>query len=237
MPMYKHPCPYCGQFIEGDAKVCPYCATRHPFTPYRCPACGKIAESGEWRVCQDCGAPLRCPSCGARIGPDRFVCSSCGIPLRCPKCKAFVEVGAQVCWDCGMPLKCPKCATIVVPASLKKCVKCGVGLRQQEPSPKQMGLPKRATPFSPQAAAPQAAAPMPAPTMPSTPTPAAAPVTPASGDAAKCVSCGAALKPGAKFCADCGKPVVAQAISACPACGSPAEPGLKFCTNCGKILS
>jgi class 3 adenylate cyclase/tetratricopeptide (TPR) repeat protein len=44
-----------------------------------------------------------------------------------------------------------------------------------------------------------------------------------------CSSCGAALLPGAKFCGECGRPVVA----ACPACGTELAPNLKFCPECG----
>ena len=47
-----------------------------------------------------------------------------------------------------------------------------------------------------------------------------------------CRSCGAANRPGAKFCAECGTPQVVT----CPACGSPASGG-KFCAECGTPLA
>jgi len=69
--------------------------------------------------------------------------------------------------------------------------------------------------------------------------PAAAPVAGAS-----CGACGAALKPTAKFCPSCGKPVVATpaqqapppvaVADVCVHCGQPRRPGAKFCRSCGK---
>ncbi len=65
-----------------------------------------------------------------------------------------------------------------------------------------------------------------------------------------CVSCGAALRPGAKFCAGCGRPAAAANASpapagvasatnaeACPTCGMPRQPGAKFCRGCGGRLA
>ena len=45
-----------------------------------------------------------------------------------------------------------------------------------------------------------------------------------------CTSCGVDLPPNAKFCAECGTPVLT--VRACPACGVPAERG-RFCMECG----
>ncbi len=45
-------------------------------------------------------------------------------------------------------------------------------------------------------------------------------------------ACGCHLKPGAKFCPQCGAPVAAEA-QVC-ACGSKIEKGVRFCQNCGK---
>src|SRR5687768_14231196 len=47
-----------------------------------------------------------------------------------------------------------------------------------------------------------------------------------------CVICGAANKPGRKFCVECGTALAA----ACTACGSPYEPGERFCGECGSPL-
>jgi membrane protease subunit (stomatin/prohibitin family) len=48
---------------------------------------------------------------------------------------------------------------------------------------------------------------------------------------AACPSCGAALKAGAKFCAECGTPIKQNRF--CTECGSPVEANVKFCPSCG----
>ncbi len=47
-----------------------------------------------------------------------------------------------------------------------------------------------------------------------------------------CSACGAATRPGAKFCEECG----ARLDAACPACGAKVAPGKKFCGDCGARL-
>lgn len=47
-----------------------------------------------------------------------------------------------------------------------------------------------------------------------------------------CPSCGAAVKKGAKFCAECGKPMG----DTCPKCGAAVKKGAKFCPECGQKL-
>lgn len=51
----------------------------------------------------------------------------------------------------------------------------------------------------------------------------------------KCVSCGAALTAGAKFCPECGtkQPTVAF----CSECGAKVNAGAKFCSECGNKLA
>ena len=44
-------------------------------------------------------------------------------------------------------------------------------------------------------------------------------------------SCGAAMAPGAKFCAECGTP--AAQPRACASCGKQLQAGAKFCPDCG----
>lgn len=61
--------------------------------------------------------------------------------------------------------------------------------------------------------------------------PAATPASPAHG-VSSCSGCGTALKPGTKFCMNCGLPVTAQA-PACRRCGKTIAAGVKFCTGCG----
>ena len=53
-----------------------------------------------------------------------------------------------------------------------------------------------------------------------------------------CPACGAAVVDGARFCADCGKPVqVPQAPPVCPGCGKPVHAGEKFCGACGHRIA
>lgn len=47
----------------------------------------------------------------------------------------------------------------------------------------------------------------------------------------KCAQCGAELKPGARFCPECGTPVPRE--KHCTNCGVKLAPGVKFCPECG----
>lgn len=47
-----------------------------------------------------------------------------------------------------------------------------------------------------------------------------------------CPHCNSAVKKGAKFCANCGKPMA----DLCPNCGKPVVKGAKFCSECGTSL-
>jgi hypothetical protein len=55
---------------------------------------------------------------------------------------------------------------------------------------------------------------------------------PATAPTWVCASCGAELRPGAKFCTECGTPVVA-APGTCASCGAGLRDGARFCPNCG----
>jgi class 3 adenylate cyclase len=48
-----------------------------------------------------------------------------------------------------------------------------------------------------------------------------------------CRSCGAAIAPGARFCASCGTPVTG---SACRACGAELAADARFCASCGTAV-
>ena len=52
----------------------------------------------------------------------------------------------------------------------------------------------------------------------------------AAAAAAKCVKCGAAITPGARFCNECG---ASQAPAKCAKCQNDLKPGAKFCDECG----
>lgn len=58
MPTFKHPCPYCGKFIDRAVAACPYCSQPDPFAPKRCQNCRKIIEDADWQTCPYCGASL-----------------------------------------------------------------------------------------------------------------------------------------------------------------------------------
>lgn len=48
-----------------------------------------------------------------------------------------------------------------------------------------------------------------------------------------CHKCGQLLKEGAKFCKECGTPVVRMDYSTCPNCNNPVEKTSRFCAKCG----
>jgi predicted amidophosphoribosyltransferase len=48
---------------------------------------------------------------------------------------------------------------------------------------------------------------------------------------AACPKCGAALKPKAKFCSECGAPI--KTTKFCTECGAEQEGTAKFCPECG----
>jgi len=84
--------------------------------------------------------------------------------------------------------------------------------------------------------------PVPVPPAAHTPTPPAAPV---------CLSCGASLRPGARFCPACGQPAPTASppsltgkgagglgpAPACVHCSAPIRPGAKFCRACGQPVT
>jgi hypothetical protein len=65
-----------------------------------------------------------------------------------------------------------------------------------------------------------------------------------SAAAAVCLRCGGSIRPGLRFCEQCGQPVAPEpAVPApratprfCPGCGHPAAPDMRFCGNCGGPL-
>jgi RNA polymerase subunit RPABC4/transcription elongation factor Spt4 len=61
MPTFKHPCPYCGKFIDRAVAACPFCGVAEPFSPKRCSNCRRIVEDPAWIVCPGCGQSLLGP--------------------------------------------------------------------------------------------------------------------------------------------------------------------------------
>ena len=55
-----------------------------------------------------------------------------------------------------------------------------------------------------------------------------------AGRAATTCECGAPVSWGSHFCANCGRPVGADAVIACTNCGHPLPADAGFCANCGR---
>jgi predicted amidophosphoribosyltransferase len=141
MPTYKHPCPYCGKFIDKIAAACPYCGQADPFAPKRCLACRKIVEDPAWVVCPSCGASLITPPPGAtttatgsaagtpaagapaqaQASGTQAAGSTAPQPAPAPRPSLNPEAAAPVlksagpCSGCGAPL----------PAGARFCTICG----------------------------------------------------------------------------------------------------------------
>lgn len=64
MPTFKHPCPYCGKFIDKAVRACPFCGQQDPFAPKRCRNCHRIVEDPDWVTCPSCGQSLIAPPPG-----------------------------------------------------------------------------------------------------------------------------------------------------------------------------
>jgi VWFA-related protein len=84
--------------------------------------------------------------------------------------------------------------------------------------------------------------PPPSPPLPAEPPAPAAPAPaapPPPTVAAACLNCGAALRTGARFCRECGQPVVAapQPAPTCAHCGAQMRAGARFCRTCGQQVT
>jgi hypothetical protein len=55
-----------------------------------------------------------------------------------------------------------------------------------------------------------------------------------AGRAPSTCECGAPVPWGSHFCANCGRPVGAEAVVACEGCGHPLPADASFCANCGR---
>ena len=132
MPTYKHPCPYCGKFIDKVVAACPFCAHPEPFAPKRCPSCSKIVDDPDWVACPSCGASLIAPPPTADDGTAAPGETPAGAPpaqaqQAAPPSPPPAEpakpvepaapAGGQKCAGCGAPLAagarfCTVCGTI-----------------------------------------------------------------------------------------------------------------------------
>jgi hypothetical protein len=104
MAIYQQPCAHCGGLVQRDARVCPRCASRHPFG-FLCPACLRPVGRDD-RLCSGCGRPLvcACPFCGAAAFAPAERCEACGQALtvvcenkRCGQRQFFENAKCTVC--------------------------------------------------------------------------------------------------------------------------------------------
>jgi DNA-directed RNA polymerase subunit RPC12/RpoP len=57
-----------------------------------------------------------------------------------------------------------------------------------------------------------------------------------AGRAPATCECGAPVSWGSHFCANCGRPVGADAVVVCADCGHPLPADAGFCANCGRVV-
>jgi RNA polymerase subunit RPABC4/transcription elongation factor Spt4 len=180
MPTYKHPCPYCGQYIDRVVAACPFCGQVDPFAPKRCKSCRRVVEDPAWVVCPSCGASLLPP-------PPVEAGTAPGAAAPAPGAAA---PGAAPAARAAAPA--PGAAA---PAAGGAAPAGGGSAPAQPAAPGITGD---------EAAVAAAAAALPAPDVrpPLYQDPDAPTATPQS--AGKCSGCGASLPAGARFCTVCG---------------------------------
>ena len=98
MPTYKHPCPYCGQFIDRAVSGCPFCGVMEPFSPKRCQNCRRIVEDPAWVVCPGCGQSLVAP-----VQPVGVPTGTPGAPVAAPGAAPATAPGAIPAGGYGAP--------------------------------------------------------------------------------------------------------------------------------------
>ncbi len=133
MPTFKHPCPYCGKFIDRVVSACPFCGQVEPFSPKRCVNCRRIIEDAAWIVCPGCGASLIAPVAttpgtgtaagGAAATPGSPAPGAAPAGPAAPQASASAQPQAPIvsappagkCSGCGGPL----------PSGARFCTVCG----------------------------------------------------------------------------------------------------------------
>ena len=114
MPTFKHPCPHCGKFIQRDVAACPFCGTRDPFAPARCPNCRAIIEDRSWAACPKCGQTL----VAAAARPAATQAPGGTAPTSAAPTPAVAQPAqSRKCTGCGAPLAdgarfCTVCGTL-----------------------------------------------------------------------------------------------------------------------------
>jgi tetratricopeptide (TPR) repeat protein len=177
---------------------------------------------------------VECPTCHERVVPDDGYCPSCGSPIEvsadgavapqvvgavgvaCPVCGTQNKAGEEYCTNCGAPLAVVTWAVGAGPSAgvgaasgAVKCSVCGSDIPANEE-------------YCPTCGAPRSAS-------------TALPSPDGKGNGAQqaqtiCPNCGAPLRPGAKFCRECGERFTTLPTEK----GAPSEPrGLQV----GQILA
>ena len=123
MPTFKHPCPYCGKFIDRAVAACPFCGQADPFAPKRCQNCRKIVEDPAWIVCPSCGQSLVAPPPGSvapgTVSPGSAATAS-GTPAPAPAGPVSSTAAAQ-----PAPAPRPPLSPDAAPPVLKSAGPCG----------------------------------------------------------------------------------------------------------------
>lgn|GEM_PF-1114516 len=155
-------------------------------TAQPCPTCGKtvVPDSG---YCPDCGSPMQMPdgntASAAAVGN---VSGTTGPATSCPICGTNNPAGTEYCSSCGVPLA-QMAGAVAAPASVAappgaiKCAVCQHEIPAGEEYCGNCGAPRSA---SGMLAAPEQKQ--------------------AQQELKSCPSCGTGLRPGAKFCRECG---------------------------------
>jgi len=139
MPTFKHPCPYCSQYIDGAAVACPFCGVTDPFTHARCPNCRAALQPG-WVSCPSCGRSLTTaqainaatpnppPAASAQLPPAAAASLAPAsappaapvaiTPAPAPVQRPQTPSAGATCTGCGAPLPagarfCQQCGTLV----------------------------------------------------------------------------------------------------------------------------
>ncbi|MEO8285917.1 MAG: zinc-ribbon domain-containing protein [Chloroflexota bacterium] len=169
----------------------------HKVAEIECPTCHKhvVPDDG---YCPNCGAPIDVSATvGATAAPASGNGASAGkaasaSTVTCPVCGMQVKAGEEFCPNCGAPLGAVlggngagTAATVTPPAAVAvKCSVCGTEIPAGEDYCPSCGAPRSASVSLP---SPDGAA------------------KPEEEQLTVCPNCGAPLRPGAKFCRECGE--------------------------------